>query len=504
MPRDLFYTSIIGLVRSVFKLQGLKLTMTGLEHIPQTGGAVIVANHTGYLDFTYVGAPFRKHKRLIRFMAKSNVFQHRLMGPVMRAMKHIPVDRIDGHESYQLAVNMLRNGELIGIFPESTISRSFEIKNMRSGAVRMAQEAGVPIIPVVLFGSQRVWTKGHKKHLGRSNTPIHIKILPPWIPAGNPEDATQELRETMKRGLEQLWEEYQAAEGPFPQGAYWVPARFGGGAPTLEDAQAEDSLVEAERHRVRKLRDDLAALNTQIKSLLPHPGGTDSDPQIMAWIKSTLEELTNEVVVGVSDGKDKIASATEQLKANAAQINTPDLAPIAAQARLILSRLPHRKRLTSLPSAIICDIEGTLLNSNGRVSPATLSTLEQAHRAGSAIILATGFTHVPIDLGFPIHTVTCDGTLSALHTGESATHPEATKATGVAWVLESLGISPADAVAFGDGHNDIEMLQFVGTGIAMGNAHPEVVRAAKWVTGTNDEDGIVEVIAPVLPKEEQP
>ncbi|WJZ03841.1 1-acyl-sn-glycerol-3-phosphate acyltransferase [Corynebacterium freiburgense] len=502
MPRDIFYTSVVGLTRTLFAVQGLKITMTGLEHVPEKGGAVIVANHTGYLDFMFAGVPFRKYKRLIRFMAKSSVFEHRLVGPIMRAMNHIPVDRIDGQDSYRRAVQMLRDGELVGIFPESTISRSFEIKDMRSGAVRMAQEANVPIIPVIIFGSQRIWTKGQKKNLGRTNTPIHIKVLEPSIPQGSPETATIKLSETMKQGLEAIWNEYQAAHGAFPAGALWVPARFGGGAPTLQEAQTEDCVVEAERHRIRKLREDLAALNTQIKALLPRSGKTEEDPQIIAWIKNTMEELSNEVTLGVSDGKEKIVAAVEQIKTSAAQINPSDLAPIAAQARLILSRLPHRKRLHTLPAAIICDLEGTLLTSEGQISPATLSALERAHNAGSAIIFATGFVRVPITLDFPVHTVTCDGTLSTLASGETETIADATKATGVAWVLEKLGIPASDAVAFGDGRNDIEMLQYVGTGIAMGNADPNVIRAAKWVTGTNDEDGIAEVIEPVLPNEE--
>ena len=499
MPRDLFYTSVVGLARTIFAVQGLKLTVTGEEYIPKNGGAVVVANHTGYLDFAFVGVPFRTHKRLVRFMAKSNIFEHRLVGPVMRAMHHIPVDRIDGQESYQQAVKMLREGELVGIFPESTISRSFEIKDIRNGAVRMAKEAGVPIIPVILFGSQRIWTKNQPKHLGRTRTPIHIRVLEPWLPLESADAETARLRDKMKDGVADMWEEYQAAHGPFPAGEFWVPARFGGGAPTLDVAQAEDHIVEEERNRIRKLRDDLAALNAQLKSILPRPGNSEDDPQIMAWVKSTLEELATEVTHGVSDGKEKIVAITEQLKANAAQLNTPDLAPIAAQARLILSRLPHRKRLNTLPRAIVCDLEGTLITSNGEVSPATLQALTRAHDAGTAIILATGFVHIPISLGFPVHTVTCDGTLSTLVSGDRETIKDATKADGVAWVLESLGISPADAVAFGDGINDIEMLQLVGTGIAMGNAHPEVVRAAKWATGTNDEDGIAEVITPVLP-----
>ena len=129
------------------------------------------------MDFTYVGLPFRKYRRYVRFMAKKEVFDHPVAGPIMRACRHIPVDRTDGSKSFEEACKKLENDELVGIFPESTISRSFEVKNLKSGAVRMAQRTGKPIIPVLIVGSQRVWTKGHPKHLGRSNTPIHICLL---------------------------------------------------------------------------------------------------------------------------------------------------------------------------------------------------------------------------------------------------------------------------------------------------------------------------------------
>ena len=181
-----FYRTIIGVARTLFAAQGLKFTISGAEHIPATGGAVVAMNHTGYMDFTYAGIPARETKRYIRFMAKKEVFDNKISGPMMRAMKHIPVDRGDAGDSYRLAVEALRRGDLVGVFPEETISRSFELKDFRSGAARMALEAGVPVVPMVLWGSQRVWTKGHPKRLGRTNTPITIIVgapIEPYEPA---------------------------------------------------------------------------------------------------------------------------------------------------------------------------------------------------------------------------------------------------------------------------------------------------------------------------------
>ncbi|MFI8569831.1 lysophospholipid acyltransferase family protein [Rhodococcus sp. NPDC078407] len=230
------YRSVIGIARTVFAFEGLKFDVEGEEHIPATGGAVIAVNHTGYMDFTYAGLPPRRVKRYIRFMAKKEVFDNKISGPIMRALKHIPVDRGAGAQSYKAAVDSLRNGELVGVYPEATISRSFEIKEFKSGAARMAIEAGVPIIPTVIWGAQRVWTKGYPKRLGRTNTPISIAVGEPIAPVGPPNELTEKLRDVMKQMLLELQEGYHHEPG-----AYWVPARLGGSAPTLEEADKLDA-----------------------------------------------------------------------------------------------------------------------------------------------------------------------------------------------------------------------------------------------------------------------
>src|SRR5699024_7143676 len=183
--------------KGVFAFEGLRLTRTGSENIPASGGAVITVNHTGYMDFTYAGYAAYDVGRFIRFMAKKEVFDHKVSGPLMRGMKHIPVDRASGGGSYTEAVEYLRGGELVGVFPEATISRSFELKEFKTGAARMALEAGVPIVPVVIWGSQRVWTKGHPKHLGRTGLPILIHTGAPIAAEGTPEELTARVKASM-------------------------------------------------------------------------------------------------------------------------------------------------------------------------------------------------------------------------------------------------------------------------------------------------------------------
>lgn len=246
---DPVYRTVIGIARTVFAFEGLKFDVVGEENIPATGGAVIAVNHTGYLDFTYAGLPPRSVKRYIRFMAKKEVFDNKISGPIMRSLKHIPVDRGAGAESYQAAVTALRKGELVGVYPEATISRSFEIKEFKSGAARMAIEAGVPIIPTVIWGAQRVWTKGFPKRLGRTKTPIRIAVGTPIDPVGPPNELTETLHSTMKKMLLKLQDGYEHEPG-----AYWVPARLGGSAPTLEQADKLDAEDVAARAAARKAK----------------------------------------------------------------------------------------------------------------------------------------------------------------------------------------------------------------------------------------------------------
>ncbi|WP_033443978.1 lysophospholipid acyltransferase family protein [Dietzia alimentaria] len=248
---ELLYTGIIGFARTMFKVQGLDLTVRGERHFPERGGAVVVINHTGYFDFVYGGIPARVHKRFIRYMAKVEVFDHKISGPIMRELKHIPVDRTAGKASFDEAVNRLRAGELVGVFPEATISRSFEVKEFKTGAVRMALAADVPIITVTLWGSQRVWTKGLPKKLLRPKVPIMMQVGVPMKAYEPVEECTQEIRSRMQATLERMQQEYAQKYGPYPAGASWVPARLGGSAPTLDEATALDEAEHAERMRLR-------------------------------------------------------------------------------------------------------------------------------------------------------------------------------------------------------------------------------------------------------------
>jgi 1-acyl-sn-glycerol-3-phosphate acyltransferase len=240
------YTPVIWTARAVFAAQGLKFTITGAHNIPRSGGAVLVINHLSYMDFAYAGLAAVPSRRLVRFMAKDDVFRHKVSGPLMRGMHHIPVDRTAGAASFREAVEALKAGEIVGVFPEATISRSFELKAFKSGAVRMAQAAGVPVLPMIIWGSQRVWTKGYPKRLGRTNVPITLSVGEP-IAAARKDDA-DDINTRMRAAMTEL---LHAAQEDYPAVAAseltFLPARLGGTAPTLEQATALDEEESARR-----------------------------------------------------------------------------------------------------------------------------------------------------------------------------------------------------------------------------------------------------------------
>ncbi len=243
--RDLTYPLVIAAAKTWFKLADLDIRMEGTEHIPSKGGALLACNHTSYVDYLLAGYPGERQGRYTRFMAKREVFDHPVGGPVMRSFKHISVDRSSGLESMDVAADALRRGEIVGIFPEATISRSFLIKDLKTGSVRIAAKAGVPVIPVVNWGSQRIFTKDHPRDLSRHKT-IIIKVGEPLYPTGeNPIAETAELRSRMEALLDACIKEYPAEEQP--PGSWWLPQSYGGSAPTPEEAEEIDAAEKRKR-----------------------------------------------------------------------------------------------------------------------------------------------------------------------------------------------------------------------------------------------------------------
>ncbi len=234
---DLVYPPVVVTLKTLWKYLGLKFDFSGQESLPKSGGAVLAMNHIGYLDFALIGTAALPVNRYVRFMAKKEIFDHKIAGPLMRGMHHISVDRSSGSASFVAALRALRAGEIVGIFPEGTISRSFEIAHMKTGAVRLAMGAGVPIIPTAVWGSQRIFTKKVKADFKRRKHPIHVKFGEPFIvdKSMDVDEAEAELRRRMIALLHEVQSGYPHAH----EGQWWAPVRLGGTAPTPEQVQLE-------------------------------------------------------------------------------------------------------------------------------------------------------------------------------------------------------------------------------------------------------------------------
>ena len=249
---ELVYRPVLVTADAAFRALDLRFIMTGTERIPRVGGAVLASNHVSYLDFIFAGLAAKDSKRFVRFMAKEAVFTNKLSGPLMRGMRHIPVDRDAGMAGFRAALQALKDGEVIGVFPEATISRSYTVKEIKSGAIRLAQATGTPLIPVAVWGGQRFFTKGNPRSIVL-HRPISISVGEPIHPTRGDDAAalTEELHTRMQDLLERVQRVHPDQPRP-GEDAPWHPAHLGGTAPTLERAAELD---EAERRaRLEKRR----------------------------------------------------------------------------------------------------------------------------------------------------------------------------------------------------------------------------------------------------------
>jgi 1-acyl-sn-glycerol-3-phosphate acyltransferase len=205
-------------------MNGTKFTFRGLENIPERGGALLAQNHTSYLDWLPPLFAVRERGRRMYFMIKAEMADVKAVNYVIKHARLIPVDRRHGQDALDVAVQRLREGELIGMHPEATISRSFELREFKTGAARMALEAQVPIVPLIVWGAHRIWPKDHPKKVFRNKVSITVAAGRPLPPHGTTEQLNVALRYAMNELLY--------------QGEFWVPRRLGGAAPTQDDSRA--------------------------------------------------------------------------------------------------------------------------------------------------------------------------------------------------------------------------------------------------------------------------
>jgi 1-acyl-sn-glycerol-3-phosphate acyltransferase len=221
-----------------FRALALDIRPTGHEHIPATGPAILASNHISYLDFAFVMLAPPRPRREVRFLARTEFFEQPVAGFLLRKLGQIPVDvHGDPMGAAAAAQEALARGELVGIHPEGTISPSFVPRRAKSGAIRLADESGAPIIPAAVWGSQRLLTKWQPARMRRHIT-INVRYGEPFTPTARTGMArTKQLMDRIGELLAEAQANYPQRPGP-PPDDWWVPAHLGGSALTPEEAEA--------------------------------------------------------------------------------------------------------------------------------------------------------------------------------------------------------------------------------------------------------------------------
>ncbi len=264
-PSDGFYRLIVRTGQALRWLFRIRMIVTGRENLPPAppeagyrrvtpgSGAVVAITHFGYLDFAAAELLLWRHnKAQMRFLITQGAADHWFAGPAVSAAGHVVVGYDTGAHAYDAAVQKLREGEYIAILPEAGVSRSFTVRECKTGAVRMAAEAGVPIIPVSVWGAHRIMTRRHGfSPLRAWRAPVRVHVGEPLTPGPGLDvaAATEALREALQRGIDAGIADFPLVPEP---GAWWMPAALGGGAPTEQERQQLDEAEGPRRARSRR------------------------------------------------------------------------------------------------------------------------------------------------------------------------------------------------------------------------------------------------------------
>lgn len=235
-------TNVLG--RGVLRLLGVDTRWAGIEHVPESGPVILAANHVSYPDFVLVEQAAVERGRYVRFLCRHDVWNVPLVRTAMDRMRHVPVDREAPAGAYVGARRLLREGEAVCVFPEAGISYSFTVRPLMRGVASLARETGAPVVPVAVWGGQRLWSVGPPDARGRRPRPsprrgcrVDLSFGEPITFAGGDDITgfTQRLGALLTQQLEEL--QRQPHHVPRPgEHAPWYPAHLGGHAPTRAEA----------------------------------------------------------------------------------------------------------------------------------------------------------------------------------------------------------------------------------------------------------------------------
>ncbi|MBO4208738.1 lysophospholipid acyltransferase family protein [Micromonospora echinofusca] len=219
-------------------------TWLGMEHIPPTGPVIIVPNHISHAD-PLVSAHFVYDAgRWPQYLGKASVFRVPVVGWLLHRARQIPVERgsVDAARSLDTLVAALQAGGAVVIYPEGTITREPDLWPMRgkTGAARLALATGAPVVPLALWGPERMFDPRNNRWDPRPRRPVTVVAGPPvdlsrWAGAAPTKATLDEMTEEIMLSLRDL---LAGIRGGTPPPLWARPERTG--PPDVESPPAGD------------------------------------------------------------------------------------------------------------------------------------------------------------------------------------------------------------------------------------------------------------------------
>jgi 1-acyl-sn-glycerol-3-phosphate acyltransferase len=239
--------------RAAVRALDVDVRVTGMQNVPTSGRVLLASTHVSYPDFMFIQYAATSRRRRIRFMTRHDVWSKRRWAWPMDRMGHIPVDRAAPAGAYLMARRLLREEEAVCVFPEAGISYSFTVRSLMKGVASLARETGATVVPVALWGSQRIYSVGVPDEDGKEPPPdwtrgrrVDVSFGTPITVAADADlfAATTDLGHRLTAMLESLQalDHHRPASG---EHAPWYPAHLGGHAPTRAQAAHLDVVPKA-------------------------------------------------------------------------------------------------------------------------------------------------------------------------------------------------------------------------------------------------------------------
>jgi 1-acyl-sn-glycerol-3-phosphate acyltransferase len=196
---------IYSFFRALFRIltsAWFDLKVYGRENIPETGGVLLLANHQSFLDPVVLGVQLRRE---MSFLAKSGLFVNPIFGWFIRNCNAFPVRQGEGDVgAVKETIRRLQEGHMLTVFPEGGRTEDGELQPILNGAALVVRKAQVPIVPVVVEGSFKAWSKHHKVW---QRHPVRVLIGKPAVVHHM---KAKEITEFVDRQLHELMVELRA------------------------------------------------------------------------------------------------------------------------------------------------------------------------------------------------------------------------------------------------------------------------------------------------------